>query len=112
MAKQTGVEGSNRGLILSLLTDHALLLHPEQTALLKHKLPALTVGSLRDHIRFEAIIDFIRQIVDHDNPAAALIECSEQVRKIIPLASSNKHLNHRVIGKFESTASLKYRRAA
>jgi hypothetical protein len=112
MAKQTGVEGSNRGLILSLLTDHALLLHPEQTALLKHKLPALTVGSLRDHIRFEAIIDFIRQIVDHDDPAAALTECSEQIKKIIPLASSNKHLNHRIIGKLGSTASLRYRRAA
>lgn len=112
MAKQTGVEGSNRGLILSLLTDHALLLHPEQIALLKHKLPALTVGSLRDHIRFNAIIDFIRQIVDHDDPAAALTECSEQIKKVIPLASSNKHLNHRIIGKLESTASLKYRRAA
>lgn len=112
MAKQTGVEGSNRGLILSLLTDHALLLHPEQTALLKHKLPALTVGSLRDHIRFEAIIDFIRQIVDHDNPAAALAECSEQVKKVIPLAPSNKHLNHRIIRKLEPTISLKYKRAA
>jgi hypothetical protein len=33
MAKQPGVEGSNRGLILSLLTDYALLLRPEQTAL-------------------------------------------------------------------------------
>jgi hypothetical protein len=33
MTKQPGVEGSNRGLILSLLTDYALLLRPEQTAL-------------------------------------------------------------------------------
>jgi len=38
MAKQPGVEGSNRGLILSLLTDHALLLHPEQTALLNPRI--------------------------------------------------------------------------
>ena len=36
LAKQPGIDGSNRGLILSLLTDHALLLHPDQKALLKH----------------------------------------------------------------------------
>jgi len=112
MAKQTGVEGSNRGLILSLLTDHALLLHPEQTALLKHKLPALIVGSLRDPIRFEAIIDFIKQIVDHDDPATALAKCSEQLKKVIPLTPSKKHLNHRIIGKLEPTTSLKYKKVA
>jgi hypothetical protein len=112
MTKQPGVEGSNRGLILSLLTDYALLLHPEQTALLKHKLPALTVGSLRDHIRFDAIIIFIKQIIDCDDPAAALTECSEQIKRVVPLASSSKHLNHRVIGRLEPSASLKYREAA
>jgi len=112
MAKQTGVDGSSRGLILSLLTDHALLLHPEQSALLKHKLPALTVGSLRDHIRFEAIISFIRQIIECDDPASALAECSEQIKKVLPLTSSKKHLNHRTIGKLEPSASLKYKAAA
>lgn len=112
MAKQTGVDGSSRGLILSLLTDHALLLHPEQTALLKHKLPALTVGSLRDHIRFEAIITFIRQIIECDDPASALTECAEQIKKVIPLTPSKKHLNHRTIGRLEPSASLKYREAA
>jgi hypothetical protein len=112
MAKQPGVDGSNRGLILSLLTDYALLLHPEQTALLKHKLPALTVGSLRDHIRFDAIILFIKQIIDCDDPTAALTECSEQIKRVVPLASSSKHLNHRVIGQLGPRASLKYRDAA
>jgi hypothetical protein len=63
MAKQPGIDGSNRGLILSLLTDYALLLHPEQKALLKHNLPALTVWSLRDHICFDAIIIFIQKII-------------------------------------------------
>lgn len=112
MAKQPGVEGSNRGLILSLLTDHALLLHPEQTALLKHKLPALTVGSLRDHVRFEAIVTFIKHIIDCDNPALALADCSEQLKKVVPLAPSKKHLNHRVIGRLAPSPSLKYREAA
>jgi hypothetical protein len=112
MAKQTGVDGSSRGLILSLLTDHALLLHPEQTALLKHKLPALTVGSLREHIRFEAIITFVRQIIECDDPSTALTECAEQIKKVIPLMPSRKHLNHRTVGKMEPTSSLKYKKAA
>ncbi len=112
MAKQPGVDGSNRDLILSLLTDHALLLHPEQKALLKHKLPACTVGSLREHIRFDAIMKFIGQIVDADDPGAALTKNVEQIKKVIALAPSKKHLNHRSLGRLEPTPSLKYRKAA
>ena len=72
MAKQPGIDGSNRGLILSLLTDYGLLFHPEQKALLNHNLPALTVGSLRDHICFDAIMIFIEQIIKSDNPVMNL----------------------------------------
>jgi hypothetical protein len=110
MAKQPGIDGSNRGLILSLLTDYALLLHPEQKALLKHNLPALTVGSLRDHICFDAIMIFIQQIIDSDNPASSLQECQQQIKNVVPLASSKKHLNHRILGRLEPTPSLKYRK--
>jgi len=46
-AKQYDEEGSSRGLILSLLLDHCLLLHPEQTTRIENKLPAYTVGSLQ-----------------------------------------------------------------
>lgn len=112
LAKQPGIEGSSRGVILSLLTDHALLLHPEQKALLKHKLPACTVGSLREQIRFDAIMSFIAQIIDSPDPGAALTESVEQVKKVIVLAPSRKHLNHRTLGRLEPTASLKYRAAA
>ena len=35
--KQPGVEGSRRVLILSLLCDHCLLLHPEQQARVEHR---------------------------------------------------------------------------
>ena len=108
MAKQPGIDGSNRGLILSLLTDYALLLHPEQKALLKHNLPALTVGSLRDHICFDAIIIFIQQTIDSDNPSTSLQESKQQIKNVVPLASSKKHLNHRTLGRLEPTPSLKY----
>jgi hypothetical protein len=112
LAKQPGIDGSNRGLILSLLTDHALLLHPDQKALLKHKLPACTVGSLREQIRFDAIMSFIGQIIDSPDPGAALTEYVEQIKKVIILTPSRKHLNHRTLGRLEPTASLKYKDAA
>ncbi|MGI2029457.1 hypothetical protein [Endozoicomonas acroporae] len=44
-ALQQGIEGSERGVILSVLCDHMLLLHPEQSARLEHKQPR--AGSLR-----------------------------------------------------------------
>ncbi|MBF0550020.1 MAG: hypothetical protein HQK60_05745 [Deltaproteobacteria bacterium] len=47
LTKQQGDEGSSRSLILSLLTDHCLLLHPEQLARIENKRPACTVGSLQ-----------------------------------------------------------------
>ena len=45
LAKQPDEEGSSRGLLLSLLLDLCLLLHPEQLARVEDKLPAYTVGS-------------------------------------------------------------------
>ena len=41
LAKQTGEEGSSRGLSLSLLLDLCLLLHPEQLARVANKLPGI-----------------------------------------------------------------------
>ena len=49
MATHQGVKGSSRGVILSLLVDHALNTHPEQSALIKSEAPASTVGTLIDH---------------------------------------------------------------
>ena len=47
LTKQPGEEGARRSVILSLLVDHALFVHPAQEAQLKNNLPAYTVGSLR-----------------------------------------------------------------
>lgn len=62
MAKQPGEEGSSRSLTLSLLLDHALLLHPEQYARLENQLPACTVGSLRQFSQGEALLDCVRSV--------------------------------------------------
>src|SRR3990167_7553764 len=40
LAKQQGIDGSDHGVILSLLCDHALLLHQDQKALFESKQPA------------------------------------------------------------------------
>ena len=54
LTKHPGEEGSSRSLILSLLVDHCLLLHPDQLAQVENKRPVYTVGSLRDRVQVES----------------------------------------------------------
>ena len=111
MAKQPGEEGSSRGLTLSLLLDHALILHPEQTAQLEQNLPAFTVGSLRRFCQGEALLEFVRCILLTDNISERLEQLAEQVRIWFPLAQSGKHMSGRNLGCQESITSLRYRAA-
>ena len=111
LAKQPDEEGSSRGLTLSLLCDHALILHPEQLTRLEDKQPACTVGSLRDHCKSEAFLDCIRQILAADNPAEQFEELAKTVKTLFPLAPSSKHMSGRDLGRLEPTPSLKYRAA-
>ena len=55
LTKQPGEEGSSRSLILSLLVDHCLLLHPAQLVQLNHRQPAYTVGSLIHRIKVDSL---------------------------------------------------------
>ena len=109
LAKQPDEEGSSRGLTLSLLCDHALVLHPEQLTRLEDKQPACTVGSLRDHCKSEAFLDCIRQILAADNPAEQFEELAKTVKALFPLAPSSKHMSGRDLGRLEPTPSLRYR---
>lgn len=108
LAKQTGEEGSSRGLILSLLLDHCLLLHPEQTARLENKQPACTVGSLCEKSRVQALLAFIRRVLDEDNPQDKLRQLADQLEHIFPLRDSAKHMNGRDLGRIGPTPSLRY----
>ena len=76
-AKQLDEEGSSRGLILSLLLDHCLLLHPEQTARIDNKLPACTVGSLQRKSQMDVLLEFIKKLLEHPSPGERLKELSE-----------------------------------
>jgi hypothetical protein len=112
LAKQTGEEGSSRGLILSLLLDHCLLLHPEQTVRLESKQPACTVGSLCEKSRVQALRAFIRRVLDEDNPQDKLRQLADQLEDLFPLRDSTKHMNGRDLGRIGPTPSLKYQAVA
>jgi len=112
LAKQPGIEGSSRGVILSLLVDHCLLLHPDQMALIKNKLPAATVGSLRDRERATAVLEAIDSLVSNDESEKMIVELKKFVDCAIPLRESSKHMSARDLGRLEPTKSLKFRMAA
>jgi len=110
-AKQLDEEGSSRGLILSLLLDHCLLLHPEQTARIDNKLPAYTVGSLQRKSQMDVLLVFIKSVLEQQNPADKLKELAGLVDEVFQLMPSGKHLVGRDLGCLEPTASLQYRAA-
>jgi len=110
-AKQLDEEGSSRGLILSLLFDHCLLLHPEQTARIENKLPAYTVGSLQRKSQMDVLLEFIKTLLEHQNPADKLKELAGLVDDVFQLMPSSKHMVGRDLGRLEPTAALQYRTA-
>ncbi len=72
LTKHQGEEGSARGVILSLLCDQLLLLHPEQSARLKNKQPGMPAGCIIEHLKTEALIDTIHEVVAANDPLYAL----------------------------------------
>ena len=63
MAMQRGIEGSEQGLVISLLSDHALHFHKDQLTLHENKEPAATVGSLREKVMMESLTAFIEKML-------------------------------------------------
>ena len=112
LTKQPGEEGSSRSLILSLVVDHCLLLHPDQLAQVENKQPAYTVGSLRNRVQVESLLTFIRELITAENPAQELQHLAHQLQEQFELNLSSKHLGHREWGRLEPTPALKYRAAA
>ena len=113
MAKQPGEDGSRRGMILSLLVDHSLLLHPDQLASIKNKLPAVTVGSLRDRTRAQAVLDAVETLLaENTQSTTVLTDLRECINDAIPLQPSKKHMNLCGLGNLEPAPSLKYQAAA
>jgi hypothetical protein len=109
LAKQPDEDGSRCSLILSLLCDHCLLLHPEQLARLERNLPACTVGSLCDVIKMESLMQCLWEIVSSDEPVKEFEKLAIRAKGVLTLRNSSKHMVGRDLGRLEPTPSLIYR---
>ena len=89
---QRGIDGSEHGVIISLLSDHALHFHQDQLALYQNKEPAATVGSLREKVMMESLIAFIKNIVASDDPKTIFDEYASKISEFFQLKSSIKHM--------------------
>jgi hypothetical protein len=109
LTKQPGAEGARHSVILSLLVDHALFVHPDQHAQLTHHLPAYTVGSLRAHVQVECLVNVIENLVSSDTPQEQLHRFTHALHQVFAFGHSKKHMIQRQLGRLEPTPSLKYR---
>lgn len=113
LAKQPGDDGTRRGVVLSLLTDHCLLLHEDQMALIESKLPAATVGSLRDRERANAMIEALESLIqDASDGQRIAAQLKDSIENTIPIRPSKKHMAHREMPNLKSAPSLAYKKAA
>ena len=112
LTMQPGAEGSSRSLILSLLVDQCLLLHPDQLAQLKHRQPAFTVGSLINRIKVESVLTVIHEVLTAPDPEHHLQQLSDTLVQYFDLRPSEKHRVGRDLGRLEPSPSLKYKAAA
>lgn len=95
LTNHVGVEGSRQSLILSLLFDHCLLSHPIQTASSKNNLPLCTVGSLRDKLRVQSLLQLVEFILEQPDSKKYLLQLAENVEDVYKLRTSSKHLSGR-----------------
>lgn len=92
LAMQRGVDGSEHGVIISLLSDHALHFHQDQLDLYKNKELAATVSSLREKIMMESLTAFIEKIITSDDPKEMFDQYSMKISELFQLKSSIKHM--------------------
>ena len=109
LTKQPGDEGARHSVLLSLLVDHSLFLHPDQQRQLKNNLPAYTVGSLRANVQVACLVEVISDLVSSDDPQEQLQRFSSALHEVFTFGSSKKHMIHRQLGRLEPTPFLKYR---
>ena len=95
LTKHVGIDGSRQSLILSLLFDHCLLSHPTQAARIKDNLPLYTVGSLRDKLSVESLMQVFKYILEQDDPKEYLEQLTDNINKVYRLRVSSKHLSGR-----------------
>ena len=106
MTKQPGEEGARQSVILSLLVDHSLFVHPGQQDQLKNNLPAYTVGSLRANVQVECLVDVIDDLVSSDKHQEKLQRFTQALHEVFAFGRSKKHMIQHQLGRLEPTPSL------
>src|SRR5215831_15852117 len=109
LTKQPGEEGARHSVILSLLVDHRLFVHPDHQHQLKNNLPAYTVGSLRANVQVECLVEVINALMSSDEPQEKLQSFTQALHEVFAFGHSKKHMIQRQLGRLEPTPSLKYR---
>lgn len=108
LTKQPGEEGARHSVILSLLVDHSLFVHPDQQDQLKNNLPAYTVGSLRANVQVRCLVDVIDDLVSSEDPQNQLKRFTQALHDVFAFSRSKKHMIQRQLGRLGPTPSLKY----
>jgi len=109
LTTQPGDEGARHSVILSLLVDHRLFLHPAQQCQLTNNLPAYTVGSLRANVQVACLVEVIDDLVSSDDPQEKRKRFTNAWHKVFACGSSKKHMSQRPLGRLEPTPALQYR---
>lgn len=109
LTKQPGEEGARHRVILSLLVDHSLFVHPDQQDQLQNNLPAYTVGSLRGNVQVACLVDVIDDLVSSEAPQDQLKRFTQALHDVFTFGRSKKHMIQRQLGRLGPTPSLKYR---
>ena len=104
--KLLDVEGSERAVILSLLFDYSLLFHPSQLKLVDDKLPAITVGSLLRKCRVDAFLQYLKNMLNSNDPIAAVEKIEESIGEIYELIPSTKHMSGKDLGNMAPVDKL------
>ena len=109
LTKQPGEEGARHSVILSLLVDHSLFVHPDQQAQLKNNLPAYTVGSLRANVQVICLVDVIDDLVSSEDPQNQLKRFTQALHDVFAFDRSKKHILQRQLERLRPTSALKSR---
>ncbi|MBE0471641.1 MAG: hypothetical protein IBX55_19290 [Methyloprofundus sp.] len=91
---------------MSVLFDHCLMVHPEQSARIENKRTAYTIGSLQKILKWMLLLEFIKAILKPHNPADKLKELAKLMNDVFQLLPSGKHIVSTELAALEATASL------
>jgi len=70
-----------------------------------------TTPSLQRKSQMDVLLEFIKTLLEHQNPAEKLKELAVLVDDVFQLMPSGKHMVGRDLGRIEPTASQQYRAA-